>query len=534
MEATRRHTAVGPWQRTALFPEPRPQSLREALRTLAAAIPDQIAIREGDRTLTYAELTRMTDAVAGAVSEAGGAPVTVIVGHGIDALLMVFGVIASGRIMVPLDAKDPIERLALVHREAGATVTVTDRAHVAVAEAAMPHGAIVVLEDTLTSMPTPSSLRDPDPYEIAVVLFTSGSTGTPKGVVRDHVALLRHAMSATYSNGIVPGDQIAFTGSFAFVGAYSRSLGALLGGATICVHDYRTDSLRSFPEWVVANRIAVIQMVPSVLRALTDAASGTGAPRMDCVRLITLSGETLYGRDVARARPLFGKDTVIRNRLGATESASIASWDVTLQDDLAADDPVPIGYVEPWTELHIVDDDGQEVPIGVAGLADVISDHASRGYWRDPELTAQKFWDLPDGRRGFHTSDRVRVRPDGVLEHVAAHRRPRQDPRRHGEPGRGRTRPRTARRRDARGGCACACPRRRHAPRRVRRPRGGRDAERVAAPTRPRGRHADDNGAQRDRPARCAAAKPARQGRPQQASVASGHRTPRVPRAGRA
>ncbi len=70
----------------------------------------------------------MTGAVAGAVSEEGGAPVTVIVGHGIDALLMVFGVIASGRIMVPLDAKDPIERLALVHREAGATITVTDRA----------------------------------------------------------------------------------------------------------------------------------------------------------------------------------------------------------------------------------------------------------------------------------------------------------------------------------------------------------------------------------------------------------------------
>ena len=91
----------------------------------------------------------------------------------------------------------------------------------------MPRGAIVVLEDALTSVRTPSSLRDPDPYEIAVVLFTSGSTGTPKGVVQVHVALLRHAMSATYSNGIVSGDQIAFTGSFAVVGAYSRSLGAL-------------------------------------------------------------------------------------------------------------------------------------------------------------------------------------------------------------------------------------------------------------------------------------------------------------------
>ncbi len=388
----------------------------------------------------------------------------------------------------------------------------------------MQHGAIIVLEDTLTSMRMPSSLRDPDPSGIAVVLFTSGSTGTPKGVIRDHVALLRHAMSATYGNGIVPGDQIAFTGSFAFVGAYSRSLAALLGGATICVHDYRTDSLRSFPEWVEANRIAVIQMVPSVLRALTDAASGTGAPRMDCVRLITLSGETLYGRDVARARPLFGPDTVFRNRLGATESASIASWDVTLQDDLAADDPVPIGYVEPWTELHIVDDDGQAVPVGVAGLADVISDHASRGYWRDPELTAQKFWDLPDGRRGFHTSDRVRMRPDGVLEHIT-----RTDDRvkiRAAMVSPGEVEHALVRLDGVLHAAVVPAPARDGGTRLIAYvvPEDGRDTERVAAPTRPRRRHADDHGAQRDRPARLAAGKPTRQSRPQQASAASGHR----------
>ena len=493
-----------------MFPEPRPQSLREALRTLASAIPDQVAIREDDRTLTYAEVSQMTDAVASAVCERqSAAPVTVIVGHGIDALLMVFGVMASGRTMVPLDAKDPVERLALVHREAGATLTVTDRAHLATAEAAMGTGPVVVLEDALTGSPlghgagsSSPTLRDPDPYGIAVVLFTSGSTGTPKGVMRDHVTLLRHGMSATYINGIVPGDQVAFTGSFAFVGAYTRSLGALLGGATVCVHDYRTDSLRSLPEWVVANRIAVMQMVPSVLRALTDAATGIGAPRMDCVRLVTLGGETLYGRDVARARPLFGPHTVFRNRLGSSETASIAGWAVTLEDDLAEDEPVPVGYVEPWTELRIVDDDGEPVPDGVPGLADVISDHASRGYWHDPELTAQKFWDLPDGRRGFHTSDRVRMRPDGLLEHLA-----RADDRvkvRGAMVSPSEVERALVRLHGVMHAAVVPAPARDGGTRLVGYvvPEIGRNPEPVAAPTRPRGRHAHDDGAERARDAR--------------------------------
>jgi len=336
------------------------------------------------------------------------APVTVVVGHGIDALVMAYGVMAAGRTMVPLEGKDPHDRLALVHREAGASITVTDRAHLATAESALDC-PIILLEDALAGSPfrhgaggaQSAELGDPDPHDLAMVLFTSGSTGTPKGVMRDHTTILRHGMSATYINGILPGDPIAFTGSFAFIGAYTRSLAALLGGATVCMHDYRTEGLRSFPDWVVANRIAVMQLVPSVLRALTDAATGSGAPRMDCVRLVTLGGEALYGRDVVRARPIFGPDTVFRNRYGASETASMTGWTIPLDGELDEDSTVPIGEPEPWTELEIVGEDGQPVADGEPGLADVISDHTSLGYWHDPELTAQKFWTLPDGRRGF-------------------------------------------------------------------------------------------------------------------------------------
>ncbi|MEX1008956.1 MAG: non-ribosomal peptide synthetase [Acidimicrobiia bacterium] len=418
MEAPRHVIETAPWQRTVMFPERRDRSLRGALRTLADTIPDEVALREDDRTVTYAELAWMTDAVAHAVYEpVGSGPVTVIVGHGINAVVMTYGVIAAGQTMVPLDGEDPVDRLALVHRETGASVTVTDRAHLETAKSAIG-GPLIVLEDVLARGQQSSALPDPDPYDLALVLFTSGSTGTPKGVMRDHATILQHGMSSTYMNGIVPGDAISFIGSFAFIGAYRSSLGVLLGGATLCMHDYRTDGLRNLPDWVVANRIAVMQFAPSVLRALTDAATASGAPRMDCVRLVTLGGEALYGRDILRARPIFGPNTVFCNRFGSSETALIAGWTIPLDIDLDEDSTLPIGEPEPWTELRIVDEDGQPVADGEPGLADAISDHASLGYWRDPELTAQRFWTLPDGRRGFHTSDRVRMRPDGLLEHL--------------------------------------------------------------------------------------------------------------------
>ena len=133
---------------------------------------------------------------------------------------MSYGVMAAGRTMVPLEAQDPHDRLALVHREAGASITVTDRAHLATAEAALDC-PIVVLEDALAAPAASSELRDPDPHDLAMVLFTSGSTGTPKGVMRDHTTILRHGTAAAFVNGIVPGDAISFTGSFAFIGAYT-------------------------------------------------------------------------------------------------------------------------------------------------------------------------------------------------------------------------------------------------------------------------------------------------------------------------
>ncbi len=434
VEVTRQASEVVPWRCTVMLPEERDRTLRDALHELASADPDRIAIRENDRAVTYAELARMTDAVAraveeppgsveeppGSVPERRGTPVTVLVGHGVDALVMTFGVMAGGRVTVPLDVNDPVDRLALVHREAGAGLTVTDHAHRAIAESAVD-GPIILLEDVLAtaSREVPRGFRHtPDPRDVALVLFTSGSTGTPKGVVRDHETVLRHGAAATYMNEIVPGDRVLCWGSFASTAAYTRAMGALLGGATLHFYDVQSAGLRAFPQWAVDNRITVVPLVPSVLHALTDAATELGAPRMETVRLVTLGGEALYGRDVRRARSRFAADAVFRNGYGSSEVPSVTGWVVTDRDDHDDEQPVPAGNPRPWAEFCVVGEDGKPVPDGEPGLIDVVHDHAALGYWQDPALTAEKFWTLPDGRRGFHTADRGRIRPDGVLEYL--------------------------------------------------------------------------------------------------------------------
>ena len=134
-----------------------------------------------------------------------------------------------------------------------------------------------------------------------MVNFTSGSTGTPKGVVRDHTTLVRAAFTTAQSNLIEADDVVAFTGSFSFIGAYACSLGAFVAGAELCIHDQRVGGGRELAEWIVDRRISVLQFIPSVLRNLTKAVGRGGVSPIDSVKIVSLGGETTYGRDVARA-----------------------------------------------------------------------------------------------------------------------------------------------------------------------------------------------------------------------------------------
>ena len=420
-----------PWRRTAVFPEYRDRSLLEVFRELAVACAYRIAVRDGDHTLSYRELYESIGAVAAAVrdrrpaghEDAGDGPwvVTAVVGHGIDALLTVYGVMAAGAVLVPIDAAEPVERMALIHREGGGHLVITTAAHPDRVRAATG-GPVLLLADMAAGARSPAdsgSGSGPEPGSLAMVNFTSGSTGTPKGVVRDHETLVRAGFTTAQSNLIEADDVVAFTGSFSFIGAYARSLGALVAGAELCMHDQRIGGGRELAEWILHRRVSVLQFIPSVLRNLTRAVGRDGAPRIDSVKIVSLGGETTYGRDIARARELFGRDTRFVNRYGSSETSVLAEWIATPDDEMRADTPLPLGRALPWAEIVVVDDTGEPVPPGVVGVPEVVSEHCSLGFWNDPGLTAARFRTLPDGRRGLRMSDHVRQRDDGVLEYVA-------------------------------------------------------------------------------------------------------------------
>ncbi|MEX1007448.1 MAG: non-ribosomal peptide synthetase, partial [Acidimicrobiia bacterium] len=432
---------LAPWERGLVLTDPRPRSVRDALHEVAHARPDHIAVDDGMQQLTYAQFVRATEHVAHVVRAATpdpNEPVTVVVTHGVDAVIAIVGVIVSGRIAVPVDRRDPVERLRAVHQEAGSSLIVSDAASEDAARAVAPDGPVVVLDEAALRSGTEPALRsgtepalrsrtEPaddatsprdeitiDPESLAILFFTSGSTGAPKGVHRTHRHAVRNACRHAYSLGLTPADRIGLEGSLGFSAAYTRVWTALLNGVTLCLYDVQREGARGIAAWANESGITITGFVPSVFRALAVAAPEA---HVNSMRIVTFGGEALFGRDVRRARRMFGPDTELRNRMASTEASTVCTWIVT-PDDEATDAPVPVGHAEPWLELRIVDGADNDVPEGEPGTMVVIDVNLSAGYWRDPQLTAERFFALPDGRRAFRTSDRVRIRSDGVLEHL--------------------------------------------------------------------------------------------------------------------
>src|SRR5437867_4588633 len=143
-------TTARPWEHGVVLGEHRPRTLGGALHEVAAAVPGRVAVEDEHHALTYSELVRAVDRVQHRVRahEAGSlTPVSVIVEHGVQAVIAILGVMTAGRIAVPLDARDPLDRLAAIHHHAGATLTVAHRASIGVARQVARDGPALVVED---------------------------------------------------------------------------------------------------------------------------------------------------------------------------------------------------------------------------------------------------------------------------------------------------------------------------------------------------------------------------------------------------
>ncbi|WP_437913629.1 amino acid adenylation domain-containing protein [Sorangium sp. So ce302] len=396
----------------------------------AARTPDAVAVSCGDRRLTYAELDQAANRVAHALIARGVGPeerVSIIDDRGIELLTMILAVFKAGGAYVPLEPAYPAERVARLLTSSEPRVVLTRDRHRDDLERALSllHGprrpAVLTIEDALctaSSDGAPEERGGPD--HLAYVIYTSGSTGVPKGAMVERRGMLNNMLSKLPRLGLTAGDVIAQTASPCFDISVWQLLTALLFGGVV---DVVPDEIARDPgrllEHVERRGITVIEVVPSVLQGMLDAAREAPAPALERLRWILPTGEALpaaLAREWLRRYPA----VALMNAYGPAECSDDVALHPLTTPPAAHEAQVPVGRPVDGLRLYVLDHLLAPLPVGVCGELYVGGIGVGRGYLGDPRRTAEAF--LPDpfsrepGRRLYRTGDLGRYRPDGAIE----------------------------------------------------------------------------------------------------------------------
>ena len=377
----------------------------------AAATPDAVAVRFGDRDMTYAELDARADAVARALREAGAGPgrlVGLYVERTLEMLVGLVGIVKAGAAYVPLDPGFPHDRLAYMVETAQSTVLVTQASLRDRLPAPVPS---VVVVDADAPVAGGESMRGcgvgaDDP---AYVIFTSGSTGKPKGVEIRQKAAVNLIRSIAREPGMGPDDTICAISTLSFDIALTELVIPLTVGARILLVDRDTvrDGLR-LRRLVESEPLTLMQATPATWRMLLD----VGWPGKPSMRIIS-TGEALPRELADRLLPM-GRE--LWNLYGPTETTVYSA----LCRVAPGEGPILVGRPVDNTRIHIVDRHLQPLPVGVPGELLIGGEGLAAGYRGRPDLTAEKFIADPfsdaPGARLYRTGDLAFRRADGTLQ----------------------------------------------------------------------------------------------------------------------
>ncbi|MGW8813466.1 alpha/beta fold hydrolase [Gordonia terrae] len=361
-------------------------------RAVAAVRGDAIAIRTPEQAITFAEASARVDDLAGSIvaTTDPGRPVAVEIESDIDSVIAMLAVLCSGRPLVLLDPFLPPDRRAVVLERSGA----------------------LLLDAAVEVGPGSADVAEPGPGDPAVLLFTSGSTGTPKGVVLSQKMPVNHARDGRRFLEMRPDDRAAVLLPLSFGGGLDALAMSLLNGATMLLWDVRRRTTTGLRDWLVALEATTAHCTPSLLRSWLGELSADDS--VDSLRLLSTCGEPTHRGDVQLARDTILADGVFCCWAGASEVGNLA-FNLFPPEREIEPGAIPVGVPASDKSIRIVDSHGDDLPVGTTGEVIVESAHIASGYHRNPELTAARFVELPDGRTRYRTGDLGRFDESGEL-----------------------------------------------------------------------------------------------------------------------
>lgn len=378
----------------------------EAVELHAARTPNAPAVEAPNGAYSYSQLLDAARAMTAALRDLGVEPgdrVAVMVERSRELVAVLLGIHGCGAAYVPIDPRHPSPRIRAIITDSGPTALVSHRGLHDGLVSGLPVLDLDHLDAGAVVDFTPTS-----PESAAYATYTSGSTGTPKAVVVPHRAMANFLASMAVEPGISASDSLLAVTTIAFdISVLELFLPLTVGARVVVASEAEATDGRLLARRLIESGITVMQATPASWKLLL-LADWTGKRDMRAL----CGGEALPPDLAEELQHRVGE---LWNMYGPTETTV---WSTVHRIEGAG--PILIGHPIANTSVQVLNPFLRPVPVGFAGELYLGGAGVATGYLARPDLTSERF--VPDantpGERMYRTGDRVRLRHDGLLQHL--------------------------------------------------------------------------------------------------------------------
>jgi len=409
-----------------------PRSFLEQFRSARLRNPQAPAVIDQDEKVSYAALDDLSTQIAVSLRARGierDAIVAVDIQRRTALSALLIGIWKAGAAYLPLDPSHPAGRIREVLEDAHPQCLIHENPirhqSTAIPEDLRCISLAEILQESAERVrqnQLPSLQCDPHPTDLAYLIYTSGSTGKPKGVAIEHRSVSNLVRSFARQPGLGRRESILASTTISFdISVLELFLPLAVGGTCFLAPRSISEDPESVIEFLGNHDVDVLQGTPSSIRMLmTLGWKARAGQRIWC------GGEPLHA-DLARQ--LLEMEAELWNVYGPTETTV---WSMLHRVSLDQLPGISLGHPIDHTTIRVLDARKRPVPVGVQGELWIGGAGVARGYWKKPELTADRFRSLGthglknQGSQGlsscgkesrfYRTGDIVRWLPGGGLQ----------------------------------------------------------------------------------------------------------------------
>ncbi len=387
--------------------------------SIAKQYPNNIAIEEQNRTITYRELKEKSDQIAAHILNLNiglSKVIAISISESIEYVATALGVMKSGNIFMPLDLKHPHERLNRIIKKTSPELLIYNEVSVV---NRLIHKSISY--DALLMDVVNNTLPEMSGEEPCYIISTSGSTGEPKSILGMHKSFSHFMHWESKEFEISENDRVPLIAPTTFDVSFRDIFVPLMNGATLVIPpiDIKKD-IKELCKWLEEKNITLLHIVPSIFRMITKIAEKDQQYKFNNLKHVLLAGEPLYGRDVQAWRNVFGSNTELINLYGPSETTLAKIFNRLGEKQFEDNRIIPLGQPISNTAVLILNR-GKLCDIGEQGEIYIKTPFRSLGYIGDTKLNGEVFVQNPLKEEAdivYKTGDMGRYLPDHSIEFI--------------------------------------------------------------------------------------------------------------------